>query len=417
MPSSLPKQALDEGFRSLRFQHPSLEKEFQQYFFDTHFRAALLPLFCGLALYLAFAFADQIMLPNLFDRSLLIRLAITIPSLFFLLYLKLCSYSRLHYLLAMGILVLVNVSIDYLGYYAALQGQHYYQSGTLLAIMLACTLANLPFYYAVLTTALMLLSYTLIIGVTNASPADFFYNHLFVFCGVAFLGLVSNYQQNYNIRKNFLHSKLINAENASLSREKMALEHISNIDQLTNLYNRRFLNEEYANLWQEAFAQHHPISVLMIDIDHFKQLNDLSGHHKGDEVLAEVANALAKNVRKSSDIVARYGGEEFMVVCPGLSASASFRLAEKLRKAIIDLSILHPAGHFLSVSVGLASCTPETPLKTEQAHLQKAADLALYQAKQKGRNRVSEANLNTQEANETPQSNLNTSNNQTEFIT
>lgn len=385
------KATLNHGFKPLTFSDRELELQYRRYFFDHHFRGALFPLLVGLSVYLGFIFADSLIIPQLLDQSILLRSIITVPGLFFLIFLRWGPATHWQYILASITLCLINLSIVLLGYWAAKQGQHYYQSGTLLAIMLGCTLARLPFRYALSSTVVMILSYALVIGMTKASPADIFMNNLFICLGVAFFGLVGNYQINHGLRQTYLQSLLLNAEKESLSQEKQRFEHISHIDQLTGLYNRRYLDEHYKILWQQAHQEAKDISVLMIDIDRFKEFNDLAGHHKGDEILIAVAQTLKESIRASSDLLARFGGEEFIIVCPQMNQSNALSLGEKLRQQVYSRAIAHPAGGVLSISVGIASSIPKSTERREQEHLQKVADQALYQAKQKGRNRVESA--------------------------
>jgi diguanylate cyclase (GGDEF)-like protein len=385
------KAALDHGFKRLTFSDPALETQYQRFYFDHYFRAAFLPLLIGLSVYLGFIFADMLIIPQLVDKSILLRSAVTIPCVLYLCLLRWGPSSHWQYVLATVMLGLINASIVLLGYWAAQQGQHYYQSGTLLAIMLGCTLARLPFSYAFISTLIMLISYAMIIGIPQASPPDIFTNNLFICFGVAFFGLVGNYQINHGLRQSYLQSLLLNAEKESLHQEKQRFQQISHIDQLTGLHNRRYLDQGYAELWQQAYQNASQISVLMIDIDRFKEFNDLVGHHKGDEILAVVAKSLKESVRASSDLLARYGGEEFTIVCSGMPKQQAETLAEKLRQHIYALAIEHPAGGVLSVSIGVASTTPTEHSQHAQEQLQQLADQALYRAKQKGRNRVESA--------------------------
>lgn len=161
-------------------------------------------------------------------------------------------------------------------------------------------------------------------------------------------------------------------------------------DPLTFLYNRRYLDERLSG--EFAFALRHgtPLSVLMVDIDHFKSVNDTHGHQAGDEVLKSVAQVVQKTVRVE-DVAARYGGEEFIVVARGADPLSAQSLAERLRRMVQKTPVAHPSvsGEFIQVtiSVGTATRTPDRPYTTVDA-LIGAADSALYAAKLAGRNRV-----------------------------
>ncbi|WP_428983414.1 GGDEF domain-containing protein [Paraburkholderia diazotrophica] len=132
------------------------------------------------------------------------------------------------------------------------------------------------------------------------------------------------------------------------------------------------------------------MSVLFIDIDYFKRLNDTYGHAAGDEVLAAIADCIASVARRSLDIVARYGGEEFAVVLPDTMSNAAIHVAEKIRRVVETLRVKPlPPDHGVTVSIGVATCRPAdggTP-----PELVAAADAQLYAAKAAGRNRVKPA--------------------------
>jgi two-component system, cell cycle response regulator len=158
-------------------------------------------------------------------------------------------------------------------------------------------------------------------------------------------------------------------------------------DELTQLYNRRYFNSHIDGLLQQSEDQHKSISLLMIDIDHFKSINDTHGHDEGDKVLIEVAQRIKRHVREC-DLVARLGGEEFVVVMPDTRTGVGLQVAERLRQSIENRAIDLVCGKSLkvTVSVGLTSTRDQTRITRPQ--LVKAADDALYKAKRSGRNRV-----------------------------
>ena len=161
------------------------------------------------------------------------------------------------------------------------------------------------------------------------------------------------------------------------------------IDSLTSLYNRRFLFEFMQQQIVQSRRYHHPLSILMLDLDHFKRVNDTYGHESGDIVLKLFALRLKESLR-ISDIAARYGGEEFVAVLPNTNLKGALELAEKIRVVTTDVNLAQflPDLPSISVSIGVA-CFPNHGRTVEQ--LQRAADAALYQAKQAGRNRVMSA--------------------------
>jgi diguanylate cyclase (GGDEF)-like protein len=163
---------------------------------------------------------------------------------------------------------------------------------------------------------------------------------------------------------------------------------LASLDGLTGLANRRSLDERFAQEWSRAMRLHSTLALIMIDIDHFKQFNDIYGHHAGDECLRAVGAALKSEVRRSPDHLARFGGEEFAILLPNTSVEGATLMAEKLRAAVMTLAIEHrgsPLGT-LTISLGCAALVPQ--LGDERVHLLQLADAALYEAKRSGRNCV-----------------------------
>ncbi len=163
------------------------------------------------------------------------------------------------------------------------------------------------------------------------------------------------------------------------------LRHVSQRDALTGLFNRRAVDIEVQRQWERFQRHHRPFAVLLVDIDHFKRINDTRGHAAGDEVLAQVA-ALLESHARSTDAVGRIGGEEFVVLLPDVDAAEALRSAERLR-VLVEERELRARGEPLTVtvSVGIALARPGDP--HAEAMIARA-DEALYRAKAEGRNRV-----------------------------
>ena len=156
-------------------------------------------------------------------------------------------------------------------------------------------------------------------------------------------------------------------------------------DPLTGLANRRAFFTSIDRVVAGALRHDTPVSLLMLDIDHFKEVNDSHGHDAGDAVLVALSRLLQRSVRQS-DLVARFGGEEFAILLPNAPGDGAFQLAERLRCAVRDLSIPQDgAALHVTVSIGLSTLSPE--IVGADAMI-KAADMALYRAKQGGRDRV-----------------------------
>ena len=169
--------------------------------------------------------------------------------------------------------------------------------------------------------------------------------------------------------------------------DKNQLEHLSRIDPLTELANRRHFDETLSQEFRRALRSQESLSLLMVDIDHFKILNDTYGHPEGDQYLRKVSRALNACASRSSDLVARYGGEEFAIVLPGIGTEAATHIAQRILSTVVGLALPSPSVRgIVTVSIGVAST--EGAWATDRAQLVAAADAALYKAKQSGRNQV-----------------------------
>lgn len=190
-------------------------------------------------------------------------------------------------------------------------------------------------------------------------------------------------------RVNYLQGKLLLVEKANLNKNNIQLEGLAKTDALTGIGNRRCFDEGLEEEWNRAMRKGGSIGLLLLDIDYFKQYNDIYGHQAGDECLIQIAEMLAGKIRRASDTLARYGGEEFALVLPELGPQELEKYAERVCKTMEKQQIGHKGSRVSSVvtcSVGAASWTLRPQDKLEDfIH---AADQSLYKAKQSGRNRV-----------------------------
>jgi diguanylate cyclase (GGDEF)-like protein len=152
-------------------------------------------------------------------------------------------------------------------------------------------------------------------------------------------------------------------------------------DALTQLCNRRKLDEELRMAFDHFQIMGRPFALVMLDIDHFKDINDRFGHQTGDRVLRHIAELLSNNCR-SLDVIGRWGGEEFMLICQGSDAEGAYQLAEKLRQKVAQYSV--ESEYAISASFGVGEPVAELTL----TQFLRQVDLALYEAKRKGRNRT-----------------------------
>jgi len=166
----------------------------------------------------------------------------------------------------------------------------------------------------------------------------------------------------------------------------LQLETLTNIDPLTQLNNRLYFDKTFLTEWNKCTRQSSPVSLMMIDLDYFKKVNDTYGHQFGDLCLVEFSKVLSSIISRQSDIVARYGGEEFIVFLPATNLEQSKILAENILNKTSDLALMHEGKRVnLGCSIGIQSVIPN--VDTNRIDLIKQADNALYMAKSKGRHR------------------------------
>lgn len=177
--------------------------------------------------------------------------------------------------------------------------------------------------------------------------------------------------------------------NQTLTEFNLRLEALSNTDGLLGIANRRYFDDRLAAEWRRAIREQQAVSLLMIDVDHFKHYNDTNGHQAGDLRLQSIAQAALSAVRRPTDLLARYGGEELVALLPNTDLNGAMGMAQDIRKAISDRHIEHadsPVTGEVTVSIGVATMAPDQATGPEA--LIAASDKALYAAKVGGRNRV-----------------------------
>ncbi len=181
----------------------------------------------------------------------------------------------------------------------------------------------------------------------------------------------------------------IEYQKSQLEKKNKELHFLSLKDSLTNLWNRRHFDRTMELEWRRCLRYKRPISLMIIDIDHFKEYNDSYGHNQGDECLVQISQVIKSSCMRSSDLVARYGGDEFVVILSELGKDDTINKAAILRDAIEDLNIPHEYSStslYVTISIGLASKIPDANCSPKD--LFAAADKALYKAKAAGKNRV-----------------------------
>jgi diguanylate cyclase (GGDEF)-like protein len=206
--------------------------------------------------------------------------------------------------------------------------------------------------------------------------------------GVAMI-LVAGFSIESEERGSYLLGLQHDLQATELAWANMALKQISNIDNLTRLPNRRALDERAALLWQSCTLARESFSTIVIDVDHFKAVNDAYGHLFGDDTLRHIAAILPQALRSADDMAARFGGEEFVLLLPDTGREEAIAVAERIRLMVESApSHIDRADPSLRITVSCGVSTYRPGGKLKWNDLITTADQALYQAKRNGRNRV-----------------------------
>jgi diguanylate cyclase (GGDEF)-like protein len=205
-----------------------------------------------------------------------------------------------------------------------------------------------------------------------------------------FLLLLSQGGHAALVQLNFLLGQTLLLEREQeLEEANAGLEKLSRLDPLTGIYNRRHFNVCLDEAWRVAFRRQQSIGILMIDVDHFKGVNDLHGHTYGDQCLTTIARLLSRSGGRANDLLARYGGEEFVLLLPETDVGGAVAVAERMHQAIQIAGLTNNASPFngrITVSIGVGVCSPRGSLGA--SILVEMADQALYEAKRSGRNKI-----------------------------
>jgi diguanylate cyclase (GGDEF)-like protein len=190
----------------------------------------------------------------------------------------------------------------------------------------------------------------------------------------------------YGMLNIYVQSHEIETED-SLKASNAALERLAELDGLTAIANRRAFNERLEHEFAVSARTQQPVSLLMIDVDRFKELNDTIGHVAGDEYLIQIAATLGNKLPRGTDFVARYGGEEFAAILPATDGIGALVAGERVRKGVAELGMTHPTAPKGIVTVSIGASTYDGSLSCSPRDLTDSADRALYIAKRSGRNR------------------------------
>jgi diguanylate cyclase (GGDEF)-like protein len=195
----------------------------------------------------------------------------------------------------------------------------------------------------------------------------------------------------------------LEAAKQQLEKANQELKRLAVYDDLTAIPNRRYFNQYIQQEWRRCLRNQQSLSLILCDVDYFKNYNDYYGHQAGDECLRRVAAVISHSLKRSADLVARYGGEEFAIILPNTDAYGAYFLAERIQANLFAQAIPHEHSYsssYLTLSLGIATAIPASPSSPEA--LLALADQALYDAKEHGRNQIRSRMLSVSAAEEWP---------------
>jgi diguanylate cyclase (GGDEF)-like protein len=257
---------------------------------------------------------------------------------------------------------------------ASLAGTPFHFAGQVAWIFIVWLVLGLLFWHAAASALTISAIYSWGLVHWNFAPGETYYE-MTMLGGVNAIGALCCFQLEVTTRRAF--------------RGKQILENLAERDGLTGLYNRRAFNSYMERMWRQSRRELTQLTVMLIDVDRFKDYNDLYGHQAGDDALKRVAEIIAHGAQRPLDIAARYGGEEFVLVLYAPAHDSERALPEQIRRKVEALAIAHAGagpGGCLTVSIGVAIVAPGAG--RSMAGAIQMADEALYQAKEEGRNCV-----------------------------
>ena len=388
--SSLIEQTLAMGFVFMRFP-AKLEAIYNK---DTAAQRLRVLLTAGTIVAFVinlFLVADAAMIPDMFEQSVMLRTWIYTPGMLvgmWLLSLFKSSVSREVFATSAGF----SAALIHLYLCLNSNSPHAlaYLAGLSMMIIYVNVFTRCHFWIAMpYTMSLVGMFWVAVLLMPHPNWALAFPIAL-VLISTNVFSLYHLYVLEHEERHNYLMSKRQRLLSHELRLANERLERVSRSDALTQVANRRHFDEFLAQLWERAKRDNTEVSLLMLDVDHFKRFNDHYGHPAGDACLVRVARSLRHSLRRPGDLVARYGGEEFIAVLGKTANDRASAVAERVRSAVEALALPHamsPTYDKVTVSVGVATLHP-LDKDASPERLIALADQALYQAKNRGRNRV-----------------------------
>jgi len=383
------RAALEQAWWRLEFQSGHIEAKFIARLRDIQEKHFVLNAWLALFLYNLFAISDWYLLPDVLSLSWALRgLMLTPLVMAMLIYFRRPSSLPWRELVMMAVILLAGLGILLPFVLSDAAGSTNAHWGMLIVILFCTLTVHLRFVYAAATSLGLCVMYAVALHIKFGVTPSMILAQV-VMAAVVMLALIASFRQEKSWRETFLLLSLLQMDRYRQAEVNEKLENLVDQDPLTELPNRRRFDKEYPRIWRDAVRKQIPLSLLFVDIDHFKCYNDAYGHAEGDRCLRTVANLLREvAARRPLDLAIRNGGEEFLVLLPETSLEVAQTIAENFRIRLEALEIIHKgsACGVVTASIGVAGGIPLNEIKS--ADYIESADKAMYRAKRNGRNRV-----------------------------
>jgi diguanylate cyclase (GGDEF)-like protein len=392
----LINKLLKHGFALMRFP-ASLEQQFLLDQAPARRQHFLVSGLLSLIIYNGFLLADYLMARDVFWLAAQLRVLVFTPVAAFVLYVfwqrRFAVLDRLPPA-ALELIVLSSglaaaISLAFILSVTRSPLSPYYHVGFMVVIMYGNVVQRLRFWYAAVFSLALVAIHIGGAVMLHSFPERLLWPIVSMVCAAAAFTLTANYNSERDERKRYLLTMRERGLVKALMQAHERLKDMSSEDGLTGLLNRHHGQQQLDQMWQQAVSTSSSVSVLLIDVDHFKRFNERYGHPSGDACLRQIAETLQATCRGDGITVVRYGGEEFMVLLPHHGEQRALVLAEHVRQAVEALQMRHESSstaRMVTVSMGLSSAEASSHASPDQ--LISAADVALHQAKREGRNRV-----------------------------
>lgn len=376
--------------------YDELEKNYLSYRSRTFFFAERKVMLGALLIYLAFGLADFFLIGETWFDYFRFRLVLAGVALAGLYYLPKPLLRR--YLYTVLLMINLGGGISLIIFTSYLEGvaRYAFHLGMLPVQVLLMVSLRLSFRGFVCSSGLLFSLFCLMVlpgdRAVTSELGQVMWSYVPYYLGfwlsLIMLGCYLTFILEEDCRNNYMRNRLLVLEAELLQLMTKKLEYLSITDQLTQLSNRRHFEHVLEKEWFRCLRAQQPISLILLDVDYFKQYNDNYGHASGDECLRQVAAAMKRSCNRSADLCARYGGEEFVILLPGVTAQDAFEMADKVLANIQRLAIAHAHSRHqvVTCSAGVVGQTPEITDSYEE-FIRRADDL-LYRAKDEGRNRA-----------------------------